>query len=349
MNYNTVESNATVENIVTSISSPQDTRYPDGGSYMRTIAAYLTHSIELSPKWIVTEGIRYSNIELNSKFNDTSFFAFPFKSVKQKNQAINGNIGLVYLPGADWRIAVLASSAFRAPNVDDMSKVFESQAGNVILPNNSLKPENTYNAEISLSKLFYKKVKLEGTGYYTWYQNAISTGKSTYNGSDSILYNGTMSRVNTSLNNQEAYIYGISVGALAELNDYLSFRQTLNYTYGRIKTATTDSPLDHIAPLFGRTSFIFKTKKFKSEFFLLYNGWKRIKDYNINGEDNLDYATVNGTPAWYTLNIMSSYQFNQFLSMQIAIDNILDYNYRVFASGVSAGGRGVSVSLRGRF
>ncbi len=348
-NYNAIKSNATVENIQTYTSSPQDTRYPDGGSYMRSLAAYISHSFEITPKWILTEGIRYSNIELSSKFNDTTFFPFPFKSVKQNNQALNGNLGLVYLPGADWRIAVLGSTAFRAPNIDDMSKVFESTGGNVVLPNSSLKPEYTYNAELSLSKLFYKKIKLETTGYYTWYQNAITTGKSSYNGNDSIVYDGVMSRVNTSLNNGEAYIYGISAGALAELNEYLSFRQTLNYTYGRIKTDTIDYPLDHIAPVFGRTSFIFKTKKFKGEFFMLYNGWKRLKDYNINGEDNINYATLNGTPAWYTLNIRSSYQFNQYIALQLAIENILNSNYRVFASGVSAGGRSVSVSLRGRF
>jgi hemoglobin/transferrin/lactoferrin receptor protein len=347
--YNEVNSKAVRENIATGATQPTDTRYPNGGSYMRTLAGYLTHAFEISPKWILSEGIRYSNVELSSKFTDTTFYPFPFTDVKQNNNALNGNIGLVHLPGHDWRIAVLGSTGFRAPNVDDIAKVFESIPGNLVIPNRDLKPEYTYNTELSLSKNFYKRFKIEGTGYYTWYKNVITTETTTYNGSDSIIYNGTLSRVLSSQNKGKAYIYGCSVGALAELNEYLAFHQTINYTYGRIVTDTTDYPLDHIPPVFGKTSFLFKVRKFKGEFFMLYNGWKRLKDYNLVGEDNIVYATSEGTSAWYTLNLRTTYHINKFLAVQFAVDNILDSYYRVFASGISAPGRNFSVTLRGSF
>ena len=72
--------------------------------------------------------------------------------------------------------------------------------------------------------------------------------------------------------------------------------------------------------------------------FANYNGWKHIDDYYLNGEDNEQYATPEGMPSWWTLNLRAQYQVNQYLLIQAACENILDANYRVFASGISAPG-----------
>ena len=347
--FNQVDSKAQSEDIVTGALSPLDTRYPDGGSTMQTQAIYFSHTWEITPKLILSDGIRFSNVMLESKFNDKTFFPFQFNGVKQNSSALNGNIGLVFMPGKEWRFAALASTGFRAPNVDDLTKVFESVPGKVIVPNPNLKPENTYNGELSISKGFDNRVKLEGTGFYTLYKNAITTQNATFEGNDSIVYNGANSRVQSSVNKGQAYIYGFNASIAADITDLFSIVSSLNYTYGRIKTDTTEYPLDHIAPVFGKTSFNLKLNKYRLEFFALYNGWKRLKDYNLIGEDNIAYATVNGTPAWYTLNIRTAYQFNKNVQLQMAIENILDQNYRVFASGIGAPGRNFVITLRGNF
>ncbi|MFZ4549484.1 MAG: hypothetical protein ACOYN4_18700, partial [Bacteroidales bacterium] len=63
--------------------------------------------------------------------------------------------------------------------------------------------------------------------------------------------------------------------------------------------------------------------------------------------DNEQYATADGMPAWFTLNVRASYQFNRNISLQAGVENILDKHYRNFASGISAPGRNVFVTLRG--
>jgi len=347
--YNKVNSTANQEIITTGEINPLDTRYPDGGSTMRTLALYFTHTLEISQKVIFSDGLRYSNIYLNSKFNDKTFFPFPFDEVTQKSGALNGDLGLIYMPGYDWRFSILGSTGFRAPNVDDMSKVFESVPGTVIVPNPDLKPEYTYNGEMSISKVIASKVRIEGIGFYTIYNNAITTERATFNGQDSILYEGELSQVTSSKNANEAFIYGFSGNITAEITDAFSIASTLNYTYGRIKTDSVDYPLDHIPPLFGKTSLILNLKKFKGEFFALYNGWKRIKDFNMSGEDNQQYATEFGMPSWCTLNLRTAYQINKNLQIQVDLENILNQNYRVFASGISGPGRDFRITLRGRF
>jgi hemoglobin/transferrin/lactoferrin receptor protein len=82
---------------------------------------------------------------------------------------------------------------------------------------------------------------------------------------------------------------------------------------------------------------------------VIYNGWKRISDYYLNGEDNEQYATAQGMPAWFTLNARASYNLHRYLQLDFGIDNILDTQYRVFASGINAPGRNFIIALRGSF
>jgi len=345
--YNTVNSSAFSENIITNTRLPLDTRYPAGGSSMQSAAVYLTHAYEFKPNLIFTDGLRYSQVNLKSNFGRDAFFDFPFQEAIQQNGALNGNLGLVYMPDKFWRFAVTGSSGFRAPNVDDLSKVFESVPGNIIVPNPDLKPEYTYNGEVSISKKFNQTVQLELVGYYTRYHNAITTQKSTYAGQDSLFYDGQLSQVISNVNATEAYIWGNSLNFTADITQALALTSSLNYTYGRIKTDTTDYPLDHIPPVFGKTSLQLKINKLRSEFFVMYNGWKRKQDYNLLGEDNFAYATPQGMPAWYTLNLRAAYRLTNNLQLQAALENILDRQYRVFASNINPPGRNLIFTIRG--
>jgi hemoglobin/transferrin/lactoferrin receptor protein len=54
-------------------------------------------------------------------------------------------------------------------------------------------------------------------------------------------------------------------------------------------------------------------------------------------------------PAWYTLNARASYQFQENVQLMVGLENILDANYRAFASNISAAGRNITFTLRGRF
>lgn len=345
--YNKVNSNAFTTNINNYQTGRLDTRYPDGGSNWTYAAVYGTHKKEINQKWVISDGLRVSYYRLYAKFNDTTFFPFPFKDITQQNFAVNGNLGAVYRPDKWWKFSTVLASGFRAPNVDDLSKVFESVRGTVIVPNPNLKPEYTYNADLSVSRLFPDNSFISLNGFFTWYTNAITTQNNLFNGSDSIYYDGVLSRVQSSGNAGKAYITGLSAKVQIELTDKFRLINDLSYTYGRIVTDSTPYPLDHIPPVFGKTGLLYQQKKLQAELFALYNGWKKEKDYNMLGEDNFGQATPDGTPAWMTLNVRFSYQINKAFQVQGGCENIFDRHYRYFASGISAPGRNVFITLRG--
>ncbi|MFI5203048.1 MAG: TonB-dependent receptor plug domain-containing protein [Flavobacteriales bacterium] len=343
---NEVSSNANTENISTGEIQPAATRYPNGGSYMQWASAYVTAQYEAGQHHVFSVGARFNSVQLNSDFTDTTFFNFPFSNVSQKNNSISGTLGWVWLPGADWKISTCAASGYRVPNVDDIGKVFESVPGMLLMPNNNIKPEYTYTADLGIEKTIRKKFMISVNGFYTWYKNAITSVASTYQGNDSVLFGGSLSKVITLANTASAHLYGGTARITADITDNLTFLSTLTYTYGRINTDSSDYPLDHIPPLFGKTSVLLNLKKVKAEFFLMYSGWKRLEDYNLVGEDNISNATPFGMPSWLTLNARISYQIIPNASVQVGLDNILDQNYRVFASNISAPGRNLIVTLR---
>ena len=254
---------------------------------------------------------------------------------------------MIYMPNRQWRFSFTLSSAFRAPNVDDIAKVFESIQGKVIVPNPSLKPEYAYCADFGISRKLTEGVTIQATVYYTLLQNAITLQNGAFNGQDSLVYDGQLSQVMTSSNALKAAVYGFESMLSGKLNDNFILLATINYTKGM--NLTEIIPLDHKPPVFGKISLVYSLDKLRSELFVNYSGWKRLEDYNLGGEDNFAYATPYGMPSWYTLNARMNYNLSRKITIQLACENILDMNYRQYASNISAPGRNFILTLRGSF
>lgn len=349
---NFVASTASRQNIESGLKSPLDTRYPAGGSHTSSYGLYLTHSTNIFKNVLLNDGIRLSHSRLSSDFDDTLFFRFPFNSIQQHATALTGNIGLVISPAKGLQITTLISTAFRSPNVDDLSKVFESTGGRLIVPNPRLKPERTFNFELGVSKTFNEKLSLSVLGFYTKYTNTLTTDSSSFNGQQVIEYGGEESAIFTTVNKGKAYIYGLSTQLGIALSKHINLMSTLNYTYGRIKENDSRYPLDHIAPLFGKVEVQGNFKKINWNIWSLYNGRKRSGDFNLRGEDNQLYSAepVNGfTPGWFTLNLSGKYEICRDLYLLFGIENVFDKYYRVFASGTSAAGRNFVATVSTQF
>ncbi|MFM1744411.1 MAG: hypothetical protein RLZZ630_348 [Bacteroidota bacterium] len=344
--YNTLRSTAYSENIETGLRTPLDTRYPDGGNTMGSVSAWLSHTWKINPTTTLTDGFRVGFSKLYAEFRDTTFFNFPEREVRQEMPVYSGSIGLIHIPNNDLKFSMLLGTGFRVPNIDDLAKVFESQPGSVILPNPDLRPEKTVSTELGITKIYNGVSTWENTVYFTQFLNAIAVDNYRYQGNDTILYNGVPSRVLAAQNRKRAYLYGFSSTYRTRLLEDLEFSLNMNYTYGRFRTDSSDVPMDHIPPFQCLMGLRYANQRFSAGFTVQYNGWKRIKDYYLNGEDNERYATPDGMPAWFCVNLRTSYRISARWNVQAGIDNVFDTQYRVFASGINAPGRNVFGTLR---
>ncbi len=341
--YNDVQSAARRVDVNTGDITTQSTRYPDGGSSMYNIAAFATHSWQRGDSWTFSEGLRAGYSNLSCSFVSTEYFPFLAGEVSQQSPLVAGNLGAVYHGLRNWRIAASASSGFRVPNVDDMGKVFDSQRGSVVVPNPDLSPEKSYNIDLNILRDVADKLHWENVLWATALRDAVVAERFQVNGQDSIYYDGENSRVLALQNKRSAALWGFSSMLQADLTASWSAYASVASTRGRISEG---GPLDHIPPVYGKAGARWHTKKAHAEGYILFNGKKRLEDYNLEGEDNLQYAPADGMPAWYTLNIRGGYNIGTSLTLQTGIDNILDVQYRTFASGINGPGRNLWLTLR---
>jgi hemoglobin/transferrin/lactoferrin receptor protein len=353
--FNKLKSTAMRENISTGAETDLDTRYPDGNNSLNYWALYATHTFEISDKLILNDGIRFGGSTLNAEFKDKTFFPFPYDDITQKNLYGSGSLGLIYNP-TSWKFSLMGSSGYRVPNIDDLAKVFESVVGSatttgvLIVPNPDLKPEKTVNLDLSVTKFFGDKVQLEWVGFATQLFDAMAVRPTTFDGQSNVTYGGFSADVFSTQNVNRAYLYGWNGQVKFDLTRQLSMRAYYNYTFGRVKVNDgADTPLDHIAPQFGRVQIAYHTSTVHAELFSNFSGKKFLSDYSSSGEDNLQYAPVSGMPNWWTLNFRAGYSFKKWITLQAGVDNILDLQYRTFASGINSPGRNFFGTLRVRF
>lgn len=351
MNYNSIYSSGVKKNIETGDLIPTSSRYPDGGSKAFQSGAYFSYK-KIFKEVPVTfiSGIRLSETYLKSNFIDTSYFHLPFTEIKLNNNAITGSVGINYHPGT-YNIRANFSSGFRAPNLDDVAKIFDSEPGNVIVPNKDLKPEYIYNLGVGIQKNFKSWAEFEVNIFYSYLTNAMVRRNFILNGQDSIYYDGTLSRVQAIVNTSWATIYGFSVDIDIQPVQYFGLKGHLTFTKGKDDSGNS---LRHIPPVFGATDFYFEKNKLRLLINIDFNGEvpynqlapsERNKPYlYVLNKSGLPYS-----PSWITYNFKGTYALNSKFLLSFAIENITDYRYRPYSSGISAPGRNFAAGLRYRF
>jgi hemoglobin/transferrin/lactoferrin receptor protein len=352
--HNKIGSVANRVHRVTKEETPTSTRYPDGATW-QAYGVYASLKYKPHVNWIVNAGARYSYYVIKADF-DTTLFPFPFTHAENSSGALNGNLGFVFMPLPTWQLYLNGASGFRAPSMDDLGKVFDSQPGTVIVPNAKLKPEYAYNVEIGTVKVIGDFFKIDVSAYYTLLKHAMARRPFQYNGQDSIVYDGQMSQVLAVQNITAANVCGIQAGLNIDFGSGLGLRTTLSMQYG--EEQSEDSliyyPKPHVAPLFGRADLTYKRRKLQFDVYVQYNGKMDYKDLPlVDRIDNSIYVKdENGLPyvsSWYTLNFKAAFYIDTNFSINIGVENIADKLYRPYSSGISAAGRNFIISVRARF
>ncbi len=347
--YNDVYSKGTDINISTNNKMAGPARYPL--SNWQSYAIFAAFQTDITSKITLQSGLRYNLYKLNAQFDNT-FFPLPFSSAKLNNAALTANIGLVYNPADTWAVNSNISTGFRAPNVDDIGKIFDSTPGSVIIPNPALKAEYAYNIDIGITKLVKSTIRFEVNAFYTYLDDAFVRRDFTLNGMDSINYSGVLSKVQALQNAANAQVFGFQLEVDAKLNENLNFTTNLSYQKGvEVLDNGSSSPLRHAAPLFGQSAIQFKSNKITM---MLSARYSSSVSFNQLAMEEIDKPEIyakdkNGnpfSPTWYTLNFKSVLDINSLIKINIGLENIFDTRYRSYSSGLVAPGRNLQIAVK---
>ncbi len=346
---NKVESTGADEDISTGETKPGPSRYPDGAEW-NSYAGYLSYCFKPGSKLTLQSGLRYTKVTLDARF-DTTFYPFPFSTAVINTGALNGSLGMIYKPEPSWQVKLNLSTGFRAPNVDDVGKVFDSEPGSVVVPNPELKPEYAYNAELGICKLLREMIMVDLTAYYTLLEDALVRRNYSLNGMDSIFYDGELNQVQAIQNAARAEVWGVQAGMEMKLLSGIGLLSHFSYQKGteELDDGSTD-PLRHAAPWFGDVHLTFTGSRITVDLYMIYNGEIAYEDLATEerGKDYMYALDGNGnpySPGWYTLNFKASYQLTGLLKLTTGVENVTDQLYRPYSSGLAAPGRNFIASL----
>lgn len=343
-----LQSTAFQQNITTGEQVDLDTRYPDGANSTVRAEAFVNFADNFTQELSYSISARVGYTTLKSKI-DTNFFNLPFTSIEQNNAIYSGAFGLVNNPTKNLKLAFNLASAYRVPNIDDLAKIFESAPGTLIVPNENLKPEKTVTADLSITLWEGNRFQFENVFFITKLFDPIRTDKFTFNGQSTIEYEGETSVVLANQNQGKGHLAGFMSVVKAQIFKALIFEGSFNFTQGRIHNADGISPLDHIAPMYGKVGLTYQSKIANVEAYMLYNGKKDVDEYSPSGEDNLQYATADGAPSWQTYNLKTAFFPIKNTTIFAGVENILDIQYRTFSSGINAPGRNLYLGVKYHF
>ena len=350
--FNKVKSSGDEENISTNEITPTVSRYPNGSDW-QSIAAYTSLKYKPNTKFTFQTGLRYNHIIANANFEaNNQYLNLPFDTAKINSGAFTGTAGISWIPSEmiEWKLN--ASSAFRAPNIDDIGKVFDSEPGSVVVPNNNLNPEYAYGGELGLKLNFDNALIIDMATYYTFLDNALVRRDFTLNGQSQVMYDGELSNVQAIQNASKSWIYGFEVGVRVNFNKQLKLTSQYNIIGGEEEDDFgAITPPRHAAPNFGNTHLVWQNSKFLIDAFANYND--ELSFYQLApSEQEKDYIYAlddNGnpySPSWYTLNLRTQYKITDDATIVASLENITDQRYKTYSSGIASAGRNLIVSLK---
>ncbi|MBP1840356.1 TonB-dependent receptor plug domain-containing protein [Formosa algae] len=349
--YNKVHSYGREEDIESNIIIPAISRYPNGSDWS-SMSAYTNLKYKPSSQFVLQTGLRYNHVIANASFEENNVFLnLPFDTADINTGALTGTAGVSWIPAdiIQWKLNF--STAFRAPNIDDIGKVFDSEPGAVVVPNDDLNPEYAYTGDLSVRLNFEDKIIIDAATYYTFLDDALVRRDFELNGASYIEYNGEDSRVQAMQNAAEARIYGFEAGIQISFTEALKLTSQYNVIGGYELEEGEQSPLRHAAPNFGNTHLSWQHNKITIDAFAMYNAEMSYLDL-APSEQSKDYIYASDadgnpySPSWCTLNLRTQYKFNSELLVTASLENITDQRYRPYSSGISAPGRNLILALK---
>jgi hemoglobin/transferrin/lactoferrin receptor protein len=321
-------------------------RYPDGGTSVFNNAIYSQINLQCTKNILLLAGSRYSINSLAASFEDTITISLPSHEINVQNRSVSNSFQILYKLNNGLTFNGAISNGFRNPNTDDVGKIFSKNDLSVIVPNNQLSAEKSLNIEMGLQLTIKNLINLQIQIFQTQITDAIERREAIVIGLDSIMYDGEMMRVMMNTNIGGATIKGLNFAYQLNINDHFSHNTIINLLEGE---TANNLPLAHIPPTNIMSSVKYSYKQQSVDLSTHYNGLKKVGDYDLEGVDNLEEATIIGNPSWFIINLKYQTTIDKNLTFIAGIHNIMDIHYKTFGSGISASGRNFSLTLLSKF
>lgn len=233
------------------------------------------------------------------------------------------------------------SQGFRAPNLSDLTRLDSARSNEFEIPSPGLDPEYTTQYELGL-KTQHERVASQVAVFYTVLDDLIlrrPTGN--VNGS------GQFEVVKENVG--DGHVYGIEAEAALELGADWELFTGASFVEGKVDTFPTSAPvtdeeyLDKLMPFMAQLGTRWGRDGRWFEFVAQGAG----DADKLSTADTLDTQRIppGGTPGYLVFHTRGGLRLGRHAELSLALENLLDEDYRVHGSGLNMPGRSLVVGL----
>lgn len=329
----------------TEIQGPvaDDARYHLAGLYLQN---RLPLSADERVEIVAGARYTYARAEANRVKDPTT--GDPFRIDDDWN-AVAGSVRCLARFGADGRSLVYSgvSQGFRAPNLSDVSRLDIARSNEIEVPTRDLDPEYYTSFEVGL-RLDAEPVRLEAAVYHTAIDGMIvraPTGRT---------LDGDLVEV-VKRNAGDGYVRGVEGRLDVELAPDLTLWGQVIWMEGEVDaypdsvTVKIREPVSRLMPTTFRAGL--KWKGSEGRWWIEAVGEAAEKADRLSAADRRDTQRIppGGTPAYAVGHLRAGARVTSDLRLTVALENLLDADYRIHGSGVNEPGRNLVVAAELEF
>ncbi|MES2739173.1 MAG: TonB-dependent receptor [Verrucomicrobiota bacterium] len=300
------------------------------------LGAFLNYEVDLGSRVHLFLGARetYARVDIGRFADPSTPQAVDSYSDSWTNFSASGRI-VVDLDSQDrFKVFGGIAQGFRAPNLSDLSRLDTALSGETELPSPGLDPEQFINYEIGL-KAETRHFSGSLSYFYTQIDDMIVRRP---------LGGGTAIKANAG----EGFIQGIELAGEVRFNDNWSVFGHVTWTEGEVDqyprandpTVRRESA-SRVVPWMGRAGVRWQStdRRFWGEFVSLSHS----QYDNLTSSDKRDTQRMpaDGNPSFNILTVRGGWQITENIGVTLALENLLDEEYRYTGSGSNEPGFGL--------
>ncbi len=325
-----------------SSSNPIQGPVADDSSY-DLFGLFIQDEVEAGERLDLVLGARFSYAAVDAGSYEDPATGDP-ASLEDEYSAFVGSARLLYELEPDRaHLFGGVSQGFRAPGLSDLTRLDSARSNELEVASPGLEPEYTTTYEVGL-KTESRRASTQVSLFYTDIRDGIirtPTGNTV----------GTDVEVVKS-NVGDGHVYGVEFGGAFELHPDWTLFGNAAYQYGRQDTFPTSAPviasetITRMMPLMAQLGLLWElpARDMWLEAQLVYaDDADRL---NTRDEADTERIPPGGTPGYLIANLRGGWRVTEDVTLDLALENLGDVNYRVHGSGQNMPGFNVIVGLR---
>ena len=314
----------------------------DDASYL-TAGVFVQNQISLGDKSELVTGLRFTHSSADANAVQDPVTG-ERTSIEDNWSDVTGSMRFSRALGASEGTRMFAgvSQGFRAPNLSDLTRFDTARSNEIETPVAGLRAEEFLSYEIGF-KFVHPRLDAQVAAFYTSIDDLIirtPTGR-VIDGDQEI----------TKRNSASGAVKGVELQARYHLTDAWDLYANMTWIDGLVDTFPTSDdtiarePKDRLMPvtiwLGGRWQPV------AADYWV--EGLVSIADeqdeLSTRDQADTDRIPSGGTPGYTLLTVRGGWQVSDALTLSVALENVLDENYRIHGSGLNEPGRNFVVSL----